>query len=63
MNVVFCYVQKKMADERKQADREKASCEKELNEFSDMTLEQKTPAVMGRKNFEILAQVNGKKDF
>ena len=41
MNTVFKYVQRKMADERKKVDRKRSACEKELNEFSDMSLEQK----------------------
>ena len=30
-----------MADKRKKTDCERSACEKELNEFSDMSLEQK----------------------
>ena len=41
MNTVFRYVQRKMADERKKTDRKRSTCEEELNEFSDMSLEQK----------------------
>ena len=41
MNTVFEYVQRKMADERKKTDHKRSACKKELNEFSDMSLEQK----------------------
>ena len=41
MNAVYKYVQKKMADDRKKADRDRSAREKELNEFSDMSLEKK----------------------
>ena len=41
MNAVFKYVQKKMADDRNKTDRDRSACEKELNEFSDMSLEKK----------------------
>ena len=41
MNTVFKYVQRKMADERKKTDRKRSTCKKELNKFSDMSLEQK----------------------
>ena len=63
MNAVYKYVQKKMADDCKKADRDRSARERELNEFSDMSLEKKTPTTKTMKNTEILAQVNGKKEY
>ena len=42
MNVVFNYVQKKMVEKRKRVDCNRPACEQELNQFSNMSIKQKT---------------------
>ena len=40
LNMVFKYVNKKMAEDRKHADCKKSACEQELNQFSKMSTKQ-----------------------